>query len=726
MKKYYLISLLCLAIIYHNNNLKSQTKPYPVLPQVIKDTIFGKVVEDPYRFMENTNDIKVQKWLHTQTDKANKYLNDIKNRENILDKQKKNKSQSPQTWYVAVTENDSYFYLKKEIGENFFKLIYRKGFKGEEELLFSPENYKKELEKNYVINYMKPSWDGSKIVIGLTKNDEEFSELVIYDMKTRKILPEVITNCWPSDLGGISWLEDNSGFYYLHIPVIDKSSKDYILNSASVLYKLGTDPRKLNVVFSAKNNPSIKIKPEDFPIVSYKIGYGKLIIGRIGGATNFQDYYYAQTNKNGNVSEWKPLYKIEDKVIQHGFNGEEFYFLSAKNSPNYKLCKTNINSLNFDEPEILVKEDADAIISDLAITKSGIYFVKTKNGVHAQLYQFNNGVQKEISIPKQSGYIGLRSKSINSEDFWIYIDGWVSHIEKYRFNYFSKSFIEEDIYPAPKYPELDSVVVEEVEVVSHDGENVPLSIVYKNGVKLNGQNSVILGGYGAFGFSNSPYLYDHLLHWVREGGVFAMAHVRGGGEKGAAWHKGGFKQTKPNTWKDFIACTEYLIQKKYTNPNKIAIWGMSAGGILIARAITERPDLYKAAIISSGKINMLRSEFGPNGKNTIKEYGTVTDSSEFYALVEMDACQHIKKGTKYPSVLLQAGTNDARVPVWHSAKFAAGLQAATTSENPIILSVDFGGGHGLNSTEEQRNNSTIDIISFALWQTGHPDFQLKE
>jgi prolyl oligopeptidase len=213
---------------------------------------------------------------------------------------------------------------------------------------------------------------------------------------------------------------------------------------------------------------------------------------------------------------------------------------------------------------------------------------------------------------------------------------------------------------------------------------------------------------------------------VNKGGIFAVAHVRGGGEKGDNWYKGGFKSTKPNTWKDFIACTEYLIENKYTSPTKMVSYSGSAGGICVGRAMTERPDLYAACIVKVGEFNTLRSEFGASGKNNIKEFGTIKDSIDFRALLEMDSYYHIKKGTNYPAVYLTSGLNDTRVSTWQPAKFAARLLENTSSKKPILLSVDFESGHGFEADNDKKNEELNKIITFALWQTGHPDYQFKK
>lgn len=194
---------------------------------------------------------------------------------------------------------------------------------------------------------------------------------------------------------------------------------------------------------------------------------------------------------------------------------------------------------------------------------------------------------------------------------------------------------------------------------------------------------------------------------------------------GDQWYKGGYKTTKPNTWKDLIACAEYLVKENYTSPKKIAIYSASAGGILIGRALTERPDLFAAVIPEVGCLNTLRGEESPNGPINAPEFGTVKDSVECMALIEMDSYLKIKDGVKYPATLITAGMNDPRVIAWQPAKFAARLQAANTSDKPILFYTDFEAGHGIGNTKTKAFENLADVLSFAFWQTGHPDFQLK-
>jgi prolyl oligopeptidase len=235
----------------------------------------------------------------------------------------------------------------------------------------------------------------------------------------------------------------------------------------------------------------------------------------------------------------------------------------------------------------------------------------------------------------------------------------------------------------------------------------------------------MLVGYGAYGSSVPPNFNILTSTLAVKGVVIAFAHIRGGSEKGEEWYKAGFKATKPNTWKDFISCAEYLVTKGFTSPAKLAGSGKSAGGILISRAITERPDLFAAAICNVGCANAMRLEFSANGPGNIPEFGTVKDSVECKALYEMDGMQHVVKGTKYPAVICIGGWNDPRVVSWQPGKLAAALQNASASGKPVLMKVNYDNGH---STEDKNVTyaNYADQFAFVMWQCGHPDFQLKK
>jgi prolyl oligopeptidase len=282
--------------------------------------------------------------------------------------------------------------------------------------------------------------------------------------------------------------------------------------------------------------------------------------------------------------------------------------------------------------------------------------------------------------------------------------------------------VDTKLQPQGRYDNPGDLVSTEVRVKSHDGTLVPLSIVHRKGIKLDGSAPTILYGYGAYGISQTPFFRPQYLAWFERGGVFAVAHVRGGGENGEEWYKGGFQQTKPNTWKDAIACAEWLIAKGYTSSARLAIEGGSQGGIFVGRSITERPELFGAAIDEVPVSDAIRSSFESNGELDKTEMGTTETEAGFRALYAMSPYHHIADGVKYPAVLVTTGINDPRVDAWQAAKMAARLQAATTSGKPVLLRVDFDAGHGFGSTKKQRNEELTDTLAFLLWQFGVKGF----
>jgi prolyl oligopeptidase len=305
------------------------------------------------------------------------------------------------------------------------------------------------------------------------------------------------------------------------------------------------------------------------------------------------------------------------------------------------------------------------------------------------------------------------------------IGSWTKADSVYAYDPESTRVANTELQPTGPYDNPTNIESTEVKVRSYDGTLVPLSIVYPKGVKLDGSNPTLLSGYGAYGLVLPPHFDPMLfLPWYEQGGIYAFCHVRGGGEYGEEWHLAGKGPTKPNTWRDFIACAQYLIQHRYTSPARLAGQGTSAGGILIGRAITSRPDLFAAAIDWVGVSDALRFETGENGVDNIPEFGSVKTKAGFEALYAMSAYAHIKDHTPYPAVLFMTGANDPRVDPWQMDKMAARLQAATSSGKPVLLRVSYHGGHGLmGGTEAQFQETLADQDSFLLWQFGMPEFQ---
>jgi prolyl oligopeptidase len=350
-----------------------------------------------------------------------------------------------------------------------------------------------------------------------------------------------------------------------------------------------------------------------------------------------------------------------------------------------------------------------------------------KNGIETKLFEcnFDGSNRSEINTPTKASTIVLSSRGYKFSDLWVSTTGWTSKSKRYRYDVKDKKFSLEQLSTLIEYPEFDNLEVEEVMVKSHDGVEVPLSLIYKKGTKKDGENPVLFYGYGSYGLSMTPAFNPQNLLWVNKGGILAIAHVRGGGELGKKWHLDGQKSTKQNTWKDVIACAEYMIKEKYTNSNKTAIYSRSAGGIFVGRAITERPDLFAVAIPGVGAMNTVRMENTPNGAANIAEFGTMLKEDEAKALIGMDSYLNLKPGVKYPATLTTAGFNDPRIIVWQPAKFAAKLLEVNASEKPTLLKVDYEAGHFGGASKQKGYEEIADVLSFALWQVGHKEFQVN-
>jgi len=702
----------------------------------VTDEYFGLKIVDEYRNLEDLKDVKVVNWMKSQSSYTDSLVNLIPNRNYYLEKRLElDKRQLYSISNVKIISNNKYFYLKKNAGETAAKVYYRNGFLGKEELLYDPVSFNSLINENssfkskheYLINLISPSWDGSKLAVSLTEKGKELSEVIIMDVKKKKVLPEIITNTNPSNIGGIKWLEDNSGFFYIYYPVIDNKDSLFAKNTRLILYRIGEDPKKLRDVFSNINNPELNIGQDSYPAILTFNSDDKYYIGILVDSEDFRNtFIISKKDLLNGKKNWKKLYKKDSKIHNIRLIGDDLFFLSGYNSSNYKLCKTNIANPDFKNPKILIPEKENEVLQDYTITSDGVYYTTNKNGVEAKLYLYKDGKDILIKLPYASGNIDLQSKGKDFSDIWISCSGWANDVQRFRYTLKTNNFSLENLVPSIEYPEFKDIIVEEITVKSYDGTEVPLSLIYNKNIKKDGNSPVLMNGYGAFAESYSPYFSISYLLWANKGGIVAVPHVRGGGEKGDRWHVDGQKLKKPNSWNDLIACSEYLIEQNYTSKKKIALLGASAGGILMGRAVTERPDLFGAVVIESGVLNTLRVEKNGTGGTTIKEYGDPGNSAEFKGLLEMDSFHHIKKGVKYPAMLVTAGINDPRVKPWMSAKFVAKLLANNGSENPILLKIDYAGGHGGSIPVAQRYANIGDIFAFALWQLGHPDYQPKE
>ncbi|MCR5887248.1 prolyl oligopeptidase family serine peptidase [Hymenobacter sp. J193] len=686
------------------------------------DTYFGVKVEDPYRNLENLQDPAVASWMKAQSEYARRTLNAIPGRQQLLDQMVAiDQRKAARVSDIRVTDNDRYFYFKSRPQDQQPKLYCRDGYQGQEVLLFDPENFEK--GKVFNINGFSPSDDGSKVSFGLSEKGTELGRTLIMDVKTKKLYPEQLQ----LNRGGGTWLPDNQSFTYTPFNNADLKDMAARQNTRSLLHRVGTPQSQDQPLLAAKLYPKLDIKPSDYPYAGIDRDT-KLAYGFLYSVDRYLKAYYAPAAALAKPNvPWQPLFKPTEEVTNFVSDERYIYFVTSKNTPRQKIMRMPAAKPSMATAEVLVPEAADEAIVDeqLKTTKDGLYFVRSRNGVEAKLYFVPKGSKtvQELKLPQSAGRLELAGKTLQSSELWVTMGGWTADRKRYRYDVAGRRFVLEPLSSEAQYPEFNDLVVEEIMVPSHDGVQVPLSIVYKKGLKRDGSAPTLMVGYGAYSVSMEPTFMPPFLLWAQQGGILAVPHVRGGGELGEAWHKAGQKTTKPNTWKDLIASAEYLTKNNYTAPGKIAINGGSAGGILIGRAMTERPDLFAAAIPEVGCLNAVRMENSPNGPVNTPEFGTMTKEDEAKALLEMDAYHHLKPGTRYPATLVTAGFNDPRVIAWQPAKFAARLQASNAGGKPVLFFTDYEAGHGMGDSRLKQFESIADLMSFGLWQTGAPGFQ---
>jgi prolyl oligopeptidase len=334
---------------------------------------------------------------------------------------------------------------------------------------------------------------------------------------------------------------------------------------------------------------------------------------------------------------------------------------------------------------------------------------------------YTQGAVEEVALPFP-GALRLAAHHVDRPGVLIEFGGWTDAPRYYHVAAGARAPELTSLQPAGRFDALPGVASRVEDAPSHDAVRVPLSIVAAPG--RQGPRPTIIVAYGAYGLTQDPRLRAEWVPWLERGFVMATCHVRGGGEYGQAWYEAGKIATKPNTWKDLIACAEHLVKSGVSTPRQLGIMGWSAGGIAVGRAFTERPDLFAAAAPGVGVLDAVRAETEPNGPGNAVEFGTVAKPDEFKALLEMSAYHQVRLMARYPAVILPHGATDQRVAVWHSSKMAAALQNSG-SKAPVLLNIDFDAGHGRGSSAAQRLGTFADSLAFMLWQFGEPGFELR-
>jgi prolyl oligopeptidase len=696
----------------------------PVKPVV--DDYFGHKVTDNYRWFENDEDPAFVSWLKGEADYAQQVLATIPGRAALRTRVQE---LSDSTVSVSEVETDGgrYFYLKAAPGDDNRKLYVRDTAPGSPERLLVDPTRLGTASLHYSIDYFAVSTDGRKVAYAVSPGGGEQSVLHVLSADDGKDLGESIDRTEEADP---VWSADNRGFYYNRLQKLapGQTQTDKYLNSRAYYHRLGTDPDKDEVLLGKGLNPGVEILETDTPIVAVTPASPYAFGVLQHGVLNEQTIYVAPiTQLAGLKTPWKKLVDVADAVTNFDLRGDTAYLLSHHDASNFKVLGVDLKTGDVAGAKVVVPPGS-SVVKGLAVAKDALYVETLESGLgRLERVPFDGadaGKVEAVALPFEGASNSLEVDPDRPGATYS-LEGWV-HAKTY-FAYDPQTGQSSDTGISPPSPvDFSAYEAKELQYKAPDGTLIPLSLITKKAMPLNGDAPTLLYAYGSYGITIDPTFNPVLLAWLERGGIFAVAHVRGGGELGEDWHLAGKMLNKENTIRDYIAAGQWLVDNKYTSPARLGGRGGSAGGITMGGAITQAPRLFAAIISEVGAHDTLRDEFSPNGPPNIPEFGSVKTLEGYQALAAIDTYQAVKKDVAYPAVMLVTGVNDPRVPVWEPAKMTAALQADSSSGKPVIFRVDYDAGHGIGSTKSQTNAKVADEYAFLLWQFGEPDFQPKK
>lgn len=686
----------------------------------VTENYFGTKVRDPYRWLENTTDAQVVAWMKAQNDFTRATLANIPGRDQLMTRIKALDNAGTVVSALQVW-GGRYFYFKTEPGSDNRKLYVRDKQDAPDRLLVDTEKLTTADGKHFSIDYFQPSLDGKYVAYGVSPGGSEESILHVIESATGKVLSDTIDR---AQFGQPTWLPDGSFFYTRTQKLAaDAPPTAKFQKLRCYHHVLGADPDKEVAIFGYQVSPEVKVTEDDFPVLAYSPGAPKYLVGLVIHGVKRELDLYATAFKDS-VSEktaWKKVVDDNDAVITFDVHGDSIFLVSHKDASRYRVLRTSLENPNLAQAATVVPE-SEVVVVNIAAADDALYVQDLDGGIgRLQRLPYRGATIQPVKLAFDGAIQALVTNPTET-GAWLELTSWTKSPLWYSLDSRSGKLIDTHLV-TPSPVDFSQIESEEVKAKSADGTMVPLSIVHKRGMTLDGSHPTWLEGYGSYGVTLDPTFRPTQLAFLERGGVFAVAHVRGGGEYGEDWHVQGQKLTKQHTIDDMLAGAQYLIEHKFTSPAHLAGEGTSAGGITIGGAITQRPDLFGAALIRVGDSDSLRSELMTSGPANIPEFGTVKEPDGFKGLFAMDAYQHVKPDTPYPATLLTTGVNDPRVAPWQAAKMAARLQASTNSGKPILLRVDYDAGHGMGSTKTQRDEEQADEVAFLLWQLGVPDFQ---
>ena len=692
----------------------SARRPPVARVEPVTDTYFDETVTDPYRWMENPNDKEWEPFMRGQDAFARETLNAIPGRERLRRRVGDLSGGTPIA-YGVQSAGGRVFYQLRPAGADNFMLAVRQGLGAPARILIDPTTMKGQGGVHVSLDWWLAAPDGSHVVYGLSPAGSENSVLHVMEVETGRVLPERIAG---TQYATPSWLPDSSGFFYARVADPAKlGTVDYYKRSPVLLHKLGADPKEDLLLVAFGRDPSIPVAETDFPSIFASPSGGEWALLVLFGGVRRENPMFVARLADAMVgrAQWRQVCAVKDEVVGFAFDVSDLYLLTTKGASNAKVLRTPLANASYDSAAVVVPEGR-LVIEAMAFARDGLYLQDLDGGYHSLRKLDRDGRLAAVPLPWEGSISGLWASTLE-DGCWLDGTAWLLPSTVFRHDPAKGTTTPTGLAP-PASVDLSGFEAIRTFATAHDGTRVPLSIVARKGLKRDGRNPTLVNAYGAYQITSGPYFSLRTLALLERGGVFATAHVRGGGEYGKRWWKDGQKIAKANTWRDLIDCCEHLVRTGWASRRTVTIQGGSAGGITVGRALTERPDLFAGVISNVGVSNALRAEFGQNGPPNIDEFGTVQERAGFLGLKAMDALYHVQDGARYPAVLLTVGMTDPRVNAWDGAKMAARLQRANRSPNPILLRVSFDAGHGLGSTRSQLDDERTDEFAFVLWRAG--------
>jgi prolyl oligopeptidase len=684
---------MAIATMTLSTAAQAQTGPPPTNRVDVTDTYHGVEVVDPYRWLEDQNSPETRAWIEAQNAYTKSVVNGWNGRAAIATRL--TQLLKIETISTPTVENGYYFFTKRLIDQDQPVLYRRHGLKGEDKVLVDPNTMS--ADKNVSVSLEDVSHNGLLIAYGIRHGGQDEVEIRFKNTDTLQDLPDVMPK--GRYFGGVAITRDLSGIYY------GRQEKD---GPRVYYHAMGTDPSTDHELFGKGYDPSKLVG-----VGLSEDGRYLLMVVYYGSAAQKTEVYVQNLAEKGPIV---PIVNDIDAQFSPAIAGDSVYLVTDWNAPNKRVIRVDLKSPGREHWHDIIPTREDASITGLSPV-GGKLFVDYLHNVASQTSEFTTDGKHvgDVKLPGIGTASGLSGKWDNSEAFYSFTS-FTTPTQILRLDTHSG---KEEVWAQLHVPvDPSKFEVKQVFYPSKDGTKIPMFLVYQKGLKLDGARPTLLYGYGGFAVSLTPSFSSRAVLWAENGGVFAIANLRGGGEFGEKWHRAGMLANKQNVFDDFEAAAQWLEENKYTSREKLAIEGGSNGGLLVGAAITQRPELYRAALCEVPLLDMLRYQNFLVARFWVPEYGSSEDAEQFKALYAYSPYQHVVKGTQYPAVMFVTGDSDTRVAPLHARKMTALMQWATGSDKPILLHYDTNAGHSAGQPITKTIEDLADQQSFLFWQLG--------